>query len=149
MVTCQTNYIAETPFVIPVCLDEPLSDSNFVCSIGYTIDSLLSEYDVSPKASYSVYGLIIYDGMTRYLIDDDKNIPILCPAELFAIKKGNLHWDWKAKQYSVNEKSLLLIGYPAEISYEDFISLVARKNNAIEKFLQYKEYLNQYGDLLN
>ena len=70
---------------------------------------------------------------------------MFCPKELFSVKKPDVYWDWEVASYSIEDKSLLLIGYPAMCGgYEELIDLISRKENAIKRFLKYKDFYNNY-----
>lgn len=145
IVVCLTDCYKEPVLLLPTQVNTPIDDENFVVVMGYTVDSQITEYHITKNVEYTVYGFFVYRNQIRYLIQDNDGIPVFCPKELFSVKKPDVYWDWEVASYSIEDKSLLLIGYPAMCGgYEELIDLISRKENAIKRFLKYKDFYNNY-----
>lgn len=145
IVECKLCACNEVPLVLPRFKEQPVGNENYIVAMGYTVDNLITQYRVSVGLKYEVYGILVYKGQIRFLIQDDDNIPVFSPAELFLISDPNFFWDWKITQHSTIDGILLLIGYPAMLdTFEDFVCLVEQDNLAIEGFLAYKVFCEKY-----
>lgn len=144
-VICMSSISRTPPIVIPCEQESNLNINNFAVIDGYTIDSNTSGYRITLGARYQVYGLLLFREQIRYLIQDDKGIPIFCPSDLFGIESSSVYWDWEIAQYAILNTVLVFIGYPdVSASYQKLIELIESKPNAIESFLSYKEYTLKY-----
>lgn len=143
---CKLCAFNEIPLVLPRFKEQPIGNENYTVAMGYTVDNLITQYRVTVGLKYEVYGILVYKEQIRFLIQDDDNIPVFSPSELFLISDPKVFWDWKITQYSTMEGILLLIGYPAILdTFEDFVCLVERNNRAIEGFLDYKRFCEKYS----
>ena len=148
-VTCSMNSINESALLLPTKANMALDDDNFVVLMGYTVDSLTTEYHISVGVEYQVYGILFHKNQIRYLVQDDDARPIFCPDQLFRVQQANVSWDWEIESFVVDDAPLALVGYPAmEGGYDELIKLAFRENAAVKRFLKYKDYLQTYGDVM-
>lgn len=138
-VKCIINKNANVlPLVLPIDINEELSDENFVVSDLEATGSITG-YDLSMGREYRVYGILEYDNEIRYLILDDSNIPVFHSSKLFQIIDSSLDIEWDTKVYIVNNKQLIITSYCDILDYNSLIDLVQEKPCAIKSFLDYKE----------
>lgn len=145
-VVCRFNQGSFPPLVLPRSIHHEICDDNcIVSSEWYTIDSELSGYSISIEKEYEVFGILVYKGQTRYLIEDDNCNLGFFPGELFSIVNKDLFFDWKVCNYSFTDSSILIIGY-SELceSYSNLISLLDESKDAISIFRENKDYAARY-----
>lgn len=147
---CKERRCNESVLLLPLQVDTTIDDNSFALLMGYTVDSEYTEYHISKGVEYIVYGILIYRNQIRYLIQDDDGMPIFCPEELLLIQNRSVYWDWEVLSFFLEGMPLVLIGYPAmEGAYDKLIDLVERREKAIKRFLQYKDYAKTHGDFWN
>lgn len=126
------------PLVLPLDINEEMSDENFVVTDLEASGSIIG-YDLSVGREYVVYGILEYDCEKRFLVQDDSNIPSFHSSKLFQIIDSNYDLEWETKTFLVNDKQLLITSYYDILDYNSLIQLIEKKSEAIRIFLDYKE----------
>ena len=147
-VQCIRNIGNFPALVLPFDCSQEISENNFVSSSEwYTIDSNCSGYCISLDKKYKVYGILIYDNMSRFLIQDDNNIPNFYPSQLFSLTDPSLfdpYWEYNC--ILIEKKECIVIGYSDLVrDYCHLRDLIDNKPDAIKQFLHHKEKLNSIG----
>lgn len=138
-VKCINNKNANIePLVLPLNINEEMSDKNFVVTDLEASGSIIG-YDLSVGREYAVYGILEYDCEKRFLVQDDSNIPSFHSSKLFQIIDSNYDFEWETKIFIVNGKKLLITSYYDILNYNRLINLIEKKNNVFRIFLNYKE----------
>lgn len=143
-VICMNNRDNYPPLVLPIDQKSNISDNRFVSNKEwFTVDKNVIGYNIEIGCKYEVYGILFFTDQIRYLIQDDRGMPGFFPESLFQIETRDIFFDWKIAQYSVCTGDLFFVGFP-ELSdgYERLRDLVDQKNDAIFRFLQYKQYVS-------
>lgn len=138
-VKCIINKNANVePLVLPLDINEEMSDENFVVTDLEASGSILG-YDLTLGKEYLVYGILEYGLEKKFLIQNDSNIPSFHSSKLFQIIDSNCDFEWATKTFLVNNKKLLITSYYEILNYNNLIELIEKKPKAIRKFLDYKE----------
>ncbi len=102
-------------------------------------------YSLTPGSAYEIYGILLFQNQTRYLLLDDRCIPGFLPSGLFHGLRGSVFFDWETCEYELDTDSrevLVFIGCPLlAANYETLRDLIDGKAAAVAKFLEYKEYV--------
>ena len=138
-VKCIINRNANiTPLVLPLDINEEMSDENFIVTDLEASGSFIG-YDLSVGREYGVYGILEYDCEKRFLVQDDSNIPSFHSSKIFQVIDSNYDLQWETKIFLVNGKKLLITSYYDILDYNVLIELIEKKPKAIRIFLDYKE----------
>jgi hypothetical protein len=144
-VICLNNVCSIPPLVLPRAANKKLDSDNFTCYSGCTISHSIFGHDISVDKIYEVYGIMVYNGQTRYLIQDDRQIPVFCPSALFQINNTSVFWNWKVREFEIGNKKMLIISDDQFIdSYSKLIDLVDGKPSAVKSFLDSKKFMENY-----
>lgn len=148
-VICIKQCCEESVLLLPLQKSASIEDDNFALLMGYTVDQEITEYNITIGREYTVYGFLVYKNQVRFLIQDNDGLPFFCPDALFQIQQTEVFWDWEMTSFFVEDMPLYLVGYPAmERNYSTLIDLVVKKNEAVKRFLEYKDRCKKYSALL-
>ena len=145
-VKCINNCGSYPILVLPIDKTKKFDVDNFVSSNEWvTINSKTSEYCLTIGKEYLVYGVMIYQNATRFLVLNDQGIPYFMPSDLFQNNNIAICWDWEELHFFVNDIDYKILTSTELISsYEDLISLISLDKNAFRRFLDYKKFINDY-----
>ena len=145
-VICKEKQCQYPALVLPYDIKNKIDGENFVVGIdGFTIDAKMIEYCLTIEQRYFVYGLLFYEGQTRFLIVDNDQQPCFLAATLFRINQASLFLGWEIRAFRLIDSLVTVICDSMLIdSYDDLRDLIALKPSAIRRFLNYKEFVADY-----
>ncbi len=132
------------PLVLPIRLQEKISNDNYIlCDLEAT--GSLVGYDITIEREYDVFAILNYENETKFLIQDDSNIPVFHSSKLFVVVDDKEDFEWEDYSFDINDRKLLLKSYPELSEYSEIIGIIGRNPKTITKFLKYKERRNLYN----
>lgn len=144
-VLCNQNTGGYPEIVLPRDKRYPVHESNFVSSSTQIINDNTSEYPLNIDAYYDVYGVLMFDSIVYFLVQDSDGMPGFFPSELFSVLDSSIPPDWSISVYHTCNGSILLLGYHDFVSsYAMLLDLIDECANAIEAFLAYISFYEEW-----
>ena len=114
-------------------------DDLIVLEGWYSICKELVGYSITVGQEYVIYGMMHYDGLLHYLVQDDDALPVFVPHSLMKVCDNTIPFDWSMNVFELENGTLSIIGYnELVISYKAMCELVEQKGIAVRHFLEYK-----------
>lgn len=102
-----------------------------------------TEFSVDIGSEYTVYGMMLWKGVIKYLIVGNHDKPSWYPAELFEVKNDNLPLEWYF-DFSISDNLEAIWGYSELVhDSEHFDMLQERDSSAIKIFLKRKQEIDE------
>lgn len=138
-VTCIRDQGDFPILVIPHDPLRSLSEENYITSKGgATIGGNMLQYQLTVGREYTVFSVLFFEQLVRYLVADDDNMPCFIPSDVFRIQDNSVPFDWAAANYKLKNGNLFLLGYsPLSDNYAELTSLLRQTPDAVEHFLDY------------
>lgn len=133
------------PLVLPIRLQEKISEDNFVvCDLEAAGSSFIG-FNITVDREYDVFAILQYEDETKFLIQNDDNIPEFHSSKIFTIVKNEEDLEWEDYSFTINNKKLFLKSYSDLGEYSEIVGIIERMPGSIKRFLDYKERRNWYN----
>lgn len=111
-----------------------------------TIETIFS---VDIDIVYTVYGISIYDGVIRYLIDVCDYCPYWYPAELFIITDNLLPLEWYFNFFGYPEDRMTAVWSYKEMVFEKNhnVNLLEREKEVMDIYVKRKQEIDEWEEL--
>ncbi|MEG0307616.1 MAG: hypothetical protein RR636_06720 [Clostridium sp.] len=105
-----------------------------------------TEFELTINQEYVVYGIMLWEGVPKYLIIGNENLASWYPAELFEVVDNCLPLEWYFNYYS-GESLEAIWGYKEMVMDEaHYDELIEWEDEAVKIFLKRK---NEIDEMLN
>ena len=120
-------------------------DDYYVVEAGYFNTPGDTVYDVAIGKEYEVYGIMIFEGIIRYLVICEDITPNWITNDMFEIKDYKLPYNWCCNKFVSNNIEGTIIGYK-ELSndYQHLLGLMSRNPKDIKIFLDQKDNIEYF-----
>lgn len=133
------------PLILPIRLQEKISEDNFVVCDLEAAGSSFDGFNITIDREYDVFAILQYEDETKFLIQNDDNIPEFHSSKIFTIVKNEDDLEWEDYSFTINNKKLFLKSYSDLGEYSEIVGIIERMPKAIKRFLDYKERRNWYN----
>ncbi len=97
-------------------------------------------FDLTVGQEYVVYGIVVYHGEVRYLVQNDHGYPEFLPAGLFEISDSDIPICWEIGEMHLSEESIFVIGYSDLVhEYAHLRGLLQLEPRDVKIFLEFKQ----------